>query len=376
MRACRRGGRADVAGRGAAAVETLAWVGARPGHVRMLEQTLLPGERRTLEVRTVDEMVDAIRRLAVRGAPAIGVAAAFGLLLGVQHEGARSPRELVAEVDAVAARLAAARPTAVNLFWALERMQRRARAAQEAGASSDAIVEALFDEARAIYEGDRATCRRMGEIGAELIRDGATLLTHCNAGALATAGIGTALAPMYVAAEQGKRIAVFADETRPLLQGARITAWELSQAGIDVTVITDGMAARVLYEGRIDAVFVGSDRIARNGDVANKIGTYGLALAAHAHGVPFYVVAPLATIDPAVESGAAIPIEERAAEEITQGFGRRTVPEGVRVYNPAFDVTPARLVTAIVTEVGCIERPDRAGIEDALRRGGVALAAS
>jgi len=206
-----------------------------------------------------------------------------------------------------------------------------------------------------------------------LRQDGARLLTHCNAGALATAGIGTALAPMYVAHEQGKRVQVYADETRPLLQGARLTAWELNQAGIDVTVITDNMASRVMAEGKIDAVFVGSDRIARNGDVCNKIGTYGVALSAQAHGIPFYVVAPLSTFDHKLASGDLIPIEERNAEEVAEGFGKRTVPAGVKVYNPAFDVTPAKLVRGIVTEVGVIEHPTTERVEEALRRGNVAL---
>lgn len=352
-------------------IETLRWEGGRPGHVRMVEQTLLPLRHEEIDVRTVLEMVDAIHRLAVRGAPAIGVAAAYGVLLGVQDQDTLAPAELVERTDEVCDTLAAARPTAVNLFWALNRMRARARAAAEEGADGAGIVQALFEEAHAIYHGDRETCRRMGELGAELIRNGDTLLTHCNAGALATAGMGTALAPMYVAREQGKRISVFADETRPLLQGARITAFELMHAGIDVTLITDGMAARVMYEGRIDAVFVGSDRIARNGDVCNKIGTYAVALAARAHDVPFYVVAPLSTIDPSLDSGDLIPIEERSPEEVTEGFGRRTAPEGVGVYSPAFDVTPAALVTGIVTEVGVVQRPDLARVEDALRRGGV-----
>ena len=348
-------------------VPTIVWSGARPGHVRLIEQTLLPEQFVVLEVRTLEQMFDAIRRLAVRGAPAIGVAAAFGLLLGVQHLDQRDPDDVLARVEEAAGWLAKARPTAVNLFWALERMVARARLEH---AARRGIVDALFEEARAIFDEDRAICRRIGEQGAALLRDGATVLTHCNAGALATADYGTALAPIYVAVEQGKRIAVFADETRPLLQGARLTAWELMQAGIDVTLITDSMAARVMFEGRIDAVFVGADRIARNGDVANKIGTYGVALLAREHALPFYVCAPLSTFDPRLATGAEIPIEQRGAEEITHGFGRRTAPEGVKVYNPAFDVTPARLVTAIVTEVGLIERPDRAGVEAALRRGG------
>ena len=355
-------------------VETLSWVGGCPGHVRMIEQTLLPGQHVDLEVKTVPAMVDAIYRLAVRGAPAIGVAAAFGVLLGIQELGQRSADEVLATTREVCTTLAGARPTAVNLFWALDRMKARAAREHAAGADGARLVAALFEEAHAIYDGDRATCRRMGEIGAELIQDGWTLLTHCNAGALATAGMGTALAPIYCAAEQGKRVQVYADETRPLLQGARLTAWELMQGGIDVTLITDNMMARVMYEGRIDAVFVGSDRIARNGDVCNKIGTYGVALAAREHGIPFYVVAPLSTFDPSLDSGDGIPIEERPAEEVTEGFGRRTAPVGVKVYAPAFDVTPARLVTAIVTEVGLIEAPNMERVEAALAAGGVEFA--
>lgn len=354
-------------------IETLRWEGGLPGHVQMVEQTRLPLVHEEIAVRTVPEMVDAIYRLAVRGAPAIGVAAAYGVLLGVQHAGDLPPQDLLSLTDQTCKTLAAARPTAVNLFWALARMRRRSEADSAAGLDGNAMVAGLFEEAHAIYEGDRRTCRRMGEIGAELIRDGDTLLTHCNAGALATAGLGTALAPMYVAQEQGKHISVFADETRPLLQGARITAFELMHAGIDVTLITDGMAARVMYEGKVDAVFVGSDRIARNGDVCNKIGTYSVALAARAHQVPFYVVAPLSTVDPSLESGDLIPIEERPPEEVTEGFGRRTAPEGVQVYAPAFDITPAGLVAGIITEVGLIPSPNLAGMEDALRRGGVDL---
>lgn len=353
--------------------ETLRWVGERPGHVTMIEQTLLPTQHVQLEVRTVPQMVDAIYRLAVRGAPAIGVAAAYGVLLGIQDLADQEADEVLARTRETCATLARARPTAVNLFWALDRMRARAEREHGAGADGKALVAALFEEAHGIFDGDRATCRRMGEIGAELIADGARLLTHCNAGALATAGMGTALAPIYVAQEQGKRVSVYADETRPLLQGARLTAWELMQAGVDVTLITDNMMPRVLAEGRVDAVFVGSDRIARNGDVCNKIGTYGVALAAREHGVPFYVVAPLSTFDASLDSGAGIPIEERPAEEVTMGFGRRTAPEGVKVYNPAFDVTPARLVSGIVTEVGLIERPDMGRVEEALTRGGVPI---
>lgn len=348
--------------------ETLSWQGGLDGHVRMIEQTLLPLEEKQLEVRSVPEMVDAIWRLAVRGAPAIGVAAGFGMVLGVREAGAG--QDVLEVARATKRALDAARPTAVNLMWATERVVRHLEGLE---CDSDGLKAACLEEAIAIYEGDRATCRAMGELGAGLISDGERLLTHCNAGALATAGMGTALAPMYTAHAQGKRIAVYADETRPLLQGARITAWELQRAGIDVTLLTDGMAARVMDEGKIDRVFVGSDRITRNGDVCNKIGTFQVALAAHHFGVPFHVVAPLSTVDPRLRSGRDIPIEERPAEEITEGFGRRTAPPGVKVYAPAFDVTPAELVTSIITEVGIVEGPDTAKIEDALRRGGVRI---
>jgi len=349
-------------------VETLRWEGQCPGYVSMVEQTLLPGQHVQLEVRTVPEMVNAIYRLAVRGAPAIGVAAAFGVLLGVQDQGALNREEFQKHTLLVCDELATARPTAVNLFWALNRMRQRLALDFEQGLDVAGLIAGLFEEAHEIFTSDRATCRRMGEIGAELIADGQSLLTHCNAGALATAGMGTALAPMYVAAEQGKQLHVYADETRPLLQGARITAWELMQAGIPVTLITDSMAARVMQEGKVDAVFVGSDRIAANGDVCNKIGTYGVALSAQAHGIPFYVVAPLSTIDPSLSDGSKIPIEERPAAEITEGLGRLTAPAGVDTYNPAFDVTPARLVTGLITEVGLLTAPDAASIQSALTR--------
>jgi methylthioribose-1-phosphate isomerase len=356
-------------------VETIVWQGGRPGFVRLLEQTLLPEKEVVIEVRTVEEMHDAIYRLAVRGAPAIGVAAAFGVLLGVQHIDDLDPSNVVGVARESASILSRSRPTAVNLFWALRRMIARAERDHARGASGDAIVDGLFAEALAIFDEDRAVCDKLGEVGSTLIRDGWTILTHCNAGALATAGAGTALAPIYRASAQKKHVKVFADETRPLLQGARLTAWELMQAGIDVTLITDNMAARVMFEGKIDAVFVGADRIARNGDVCNKIGTYGVAVLAREHRVPFYVVAPLSTFDPSIPDGSHIPIEERPAEEITRGFGRRTAPEGVKVYNPAFDVTPARLVTGIVTEVGVIESPDSAKVEAALKRGGILIEA-
>ncbi|MFT7540462.1 MAG: methylthioribose-1-phosphate isomerase [Gammaproteobacteria bacterium] len=336
----------------------------------MIEQTLLPLEERALEVRTVEEMVDAIYRLAVRGAPAIGVAAAYGVLLGVQELSGLENIEVEAHVREVAATLAKSRPTAVNLFWALDRMVSRAKTDREAGKSGDEMVTGLFEEAMAIHTEDDAQCRRMGELGAELLSDGQTILTHCNAGALATGGMGTALAPIYVAKEQGKRIHVFADETRPLLQGARLTAWELTKAGIETTVITDNMAASVMRSGKIDRVIVGSDRIARNGDVCNKIGTYGVAVLAQHHGIPFTVVAPLTTFDAKVACGADIPIEERPREEVSEGFGRRTITAEAGVYNPAFDYTPASMVSEIVTEAGVISAPDQAKVEAILRAAG------
>ncbi|MEW6072253.1 MAG: S-methyl-5-thioribose-1-phosphate isomerase [Planctomycetota bacterium] len=352
------------------AVATIRWEGELAGHVRLLDQTLLPGEPRIVEVASVDAMVDAIRRLAVRGAPAIGVAAAYGVVLGVQEHAGADAIEVVARAREAAATLAKSRPTAVNLAWALDRLVARAEGDRRAGRSGGEIAAGLLAEADAVAREDAAQCRRMGEIGAVLLADGMNVLTHCNAGALATSGIGTALAPIYVAAEQGKRVHVWVDETRPLLQGARLTAWELRQAGIASTLIADAAAASVMGQGRVDAVLVGADRIARNGDVCNKIGTYGVAVLAARHEIPFYVVAPLSSFDPAAASGAEIPIEERAPEEITRGFGSRTAPEGVRVFNPAFDVTPAELVRAIVTEVGILSPPRREGIEDALRRGG------
>jgi methylthioribose-1-phosphate isomerase len=357
-------------------VDTIRWEGTRPGHVRLIEQTLLPRETKVVEIRTVSEMHDAIYRLAVRGAPAIGVAAAYGLLLGVQDLKTNDPDEVLGVTKEVAAMLARARPTAVNLFWALDRMVARAARDHAAGGTGESVLDGLFEEAHTIWTEDRATCQRLGEVGAELINDGATVLTHCNAGALATAGRGTALAPIYQAHKDGKQVAVFADETRPLLQGARLTSWELMEAGVEVTLITDSMAGHVMSKGRIDAVFVGSDRIARNGDVCNKIGTYTVAVLAREHGIPFYVVAPLSTFDPELADGSLIPIEERPEAEVTEGFGQRTAPDGVQVYNPAFDVTPARLVTGIVTEVGVIEEPNEERVLAALAAGGRPQAAS
>jgi methylthioribose-1-phosphate isomerase len=334
------------------AVEAVRW--APDGAVRIIDQTRLPEEYVERDLRSLDDVCEAIRTLAVRGAPAIGVAAAMGLAAVLEREGT-DPASFRAALDAMAAAIRATRPTAVNPGWALDRML--ARAAGEPASSTVADLRAaLRAEATAILEEDRAMCRRIGEHGLALIPDGARVLTHCNAGALATAGIGTALAPLYAAVERGRRVEVFADETRPLLQGSRLTAWELHRAGIPVTVITDGMAASLMREGRIDCCLVGADRIAANHDVANKIGTYALAVAAHHHGIPFYVAAPRSTFDPATPSGAEIRIEHRAAGEVTAWGGRRTAPEGVGVHNPAFDITPAALITAIISDEGVWRR--------------------
>ena len=328
----------------------------RDGHLVLIDQTLLPRELSHLDCTTPEEDWDAIKRLAVRGAPAIGIAAAYGVCLGIRplfSEGKAPTREeLLAKVDQTAAYLATSRPTAVNLFWALDRMKACAAAAKNASAAD--IAAALMEEAQRIHDEDRTLCRRIGRFGAELIRDGDTLLTHCNAGALATADYGTALGVFYAAQEEGKKIRVYADETRPLLQGARLTAWELAARGIDVTLICDSMAAMLMRRKKIDAVFVGADRIAANGDVANKIGTYSVAVNARAHGIPFYVAAPFSTFDLTLSDGGQIPIEERDPEEIRRGFGIQTAPDGVKIYNPAFDVTPAGLISGIVTEKGVI----------------------
>ena len=334
-------------------VESVRW-SADGSAVDIIDQRLLPGRLERRELRTVDDVCDAIATLAVRGAPAIGVAGALGLVVALAPQAAERREAFLARAQALGDRIARVRPTAVNLAWAVGRVL---RVAERTSGDGSAILAAMRDEATHILDEDRAMCRRIGEYGATLLTEGAHVLTHCNAGALATAGIGTALAPVYVAAERGRRVAVFADETRPLLQGSRLTAWELAQAGIDVTVLADSMAASLMREGRVDLVIVGADRIAANGDVANKIGTYPLALAARHHGIPFYVAAPWSTVDPDTPSGDAISIEHRAADELARGFTPAVVPDQVAVYNPAFDVTPAELVTAFVTDRGIIRPP-------------------
>ena len=343
--------------------ETLRWIGDADGHLLMIDQTLLPAELVELECRDVETVWQAIKRLSVRGAPAIGIAAAYGLVIGLQNLPDDKSETFDQRLAQVASYLAESRPTAVNLFWALDRM---ARVAAEIGGTSDEKRAALLDEAQAIHDEDRQMCHAIGKFGAGLLNDGDQVLTHCNAGGLATSEYGTALSVFFTAQDEGKNIGVFVDETRPLLQGARLTSWELMQRGISATLICDSMAAQVMREGKVDAVITGADRVAANGDAANKIGTYSVAVLARHHGIPFYVAAPSSTFDLSIESGDEIPIEQRASEEITEGFGKRTAPEGVEVYNPAFDVTPADYIAAIITERGVIRPVTRDNILETL----------
>ena len=325
-------------------VEPIRW---RGNALDLLDQRLLPRNEHWVACRDAHEVAVAIRDMIVRGAPAIGVSAAFGVALAAQRGD---------DIDAAAAELRASRPTAVNLMWALDRML----AARDAGRDLTAEAESMFRE-------DVEANKRIGRYGAELLGESVTILTHCNAGALATAGYGTALGVIRAAVEGGKRVAVFADETRPYLQGARLTAWELKQENIDVTLITDSMAGHFFQQGRFDAVIVGADRIAANGDTANKIGTYTVAVLANAHGVPFYVAAPLSTIDSNCPSGTAIPIEERSAAEVTSMNGVSIAPDGINVRHPAFDVTPARLISAIITDRGVLRAPYDESIREVFR---------
>lgn len=331
---------------------TLEWTEA--GTVRLIDQTRLPTEEVYVECRTIDEVAHAIRTMQVRGAPAIGVAAAMGLALGAQTLRVSSVEDFLAGVHKMGGLLAATRPTAVNLRWAVDRLLALARNSRDLSVSE--IQAALVAEARKMREEDIRINRAMGQHGQALVPDPARILTHCNAGGLATAGYGTAIGVIRAAAQAGKHVMVWVDETRPLLQGARLTAWELQQAGIPVTLITDNMAGHFMGKGQVDLVIVGADRIARNGDVANKIGTYSVAVLARTHGIPFYVAAPISTLDLNLSDGSQIPIEERAPEEVTQLGGRRVAPAGIRVANPAFDVAPASYVDAIITERG-IARP-------------------
>jgi methylthioribose-1-phosphate isomerase len=328
-------------------VETVQWT---PEGVVMIDQTRLPREEVFVTCKNYIEVADAIRNMIVRGAPAIGVSAAMGVALG-----ALQSNDIAADMPAICDMLAGTRPTAVNLFWAIERMKNVFESVQHLPA--DEIKQRLVAEAQAVREEDIAINEAIGRNGAELVPDGKTVLTHCNAGALATAGFGTALGVVRAAVKLGKKIDVFADETRPFLQGARLTAWELQRDGIETTLITDNMAGHFLKSGRIGCVVVGADRIAGNGDVANKVGTYGVAVLAKENNVPFYVAAPISTLDLSLASGEQIPIEERASKEVTHVGGVHVAPEGIKVANPAFDVTPARYVTGIITERGVARHP-------------------
>jgi methylthioribose-1-phosphate isomerase len=336
-------------------VQAVKWIGDIDGYLELIDQRRLPLEFVKLQCRDVKTLFEAIKTLAVRGAPAIGVSAAYGLVMALQKlEANESIEKSLEELKCAREYLASSRPTAVNLFWALDRVCRATSPAQ----TLQQLREAVLREANAIYQEDVDMCRQIGRHGEKFIKDGSGILTHCNAGALATAGQGTALSPMFEAHNKGRKFRVYVDETRPLLQGARLTAWELKQAGIDVTVICDSMAGWLMKQGKINAVITGADRIAANGDTANKIGTYSLSILAREHGVPFYIAAPSSTFDLNIKSGAEIPIEQRSAEEVTTFTGIQTAPSGVDVYNPAFDVTDAREIAAIITEKGVIEKPD------------------
>ncbi len=375
-------------------VQALKWVGGVDGFLELVDQRLLPTKFVKLQCRDIEQLYEAIKTLAVRGAPAIGVSAAYGLVLGMQklnpadnaeqysrlglpHRtsprdgGARWAKAHPTVLDRSCEYLASSRPTAVNLFWALERVRRKAEefVASQADVTVAALQEVVLREANAICEEDVEMCRRIGLNGQKFIKDSFGVLTHCNAGALATAGQGTALSVMFEAHKKGRKFRVYADETRPLLQGARLTAWELQQAGIDVTVICDNMAGWLMKQGRINAVITGADRIAANGDAANKIGTYSLSILAGKHGIPFYVAAPSSTFDLSIKSGDEIPIEQRAADEVRSFAGVQTAPAGVDVWNPAFDVTQGRDITAIITERGVIENPNTDNVAEHFRSG-------
>lgn len=336
-------------------IKTVEWTAEG---IRMIDQRLLPTEEKYLILRSCEEVADAIKQMAVRGAPAIGVAAALGLAVGLQQAVATTVPDLQADFDYMCDVMSRTRPTAVNLFWAIERMREAFRRAAADTSDAEEIKRRMVAEAQAVYADDIAANRALGRFGGELLADGATVLTHCNAGALATAGdYGTALGVIRGARDAGKRIAVIADETRPFLQGARLTAWELDRDDIPVTLITDSMAGHVMKQGKVDAVVVGADRIAANGDTANKIGTYMVAVLARQHGIPFYVAAPISTIDLALPDGSQIPIEERDTREVTHMREQQLAPTGINVENPAFDVTPNEFIAAIITDKGVARAP-------------------
>ena len=337
-------------------IATIEWIGGIDGKIKIIDQTLLPDELKYVFCNDLKEIYHAIKTLMVRGAPAIGIAAAMGTVLGIGKKNSKNFEEFMKDLKETTSYLASSRPTAVNLFWGLKRMEDTAL--KNSHKPVEEIKNILLDEAKTILEEDKEICRKIGENGQSLIKEGDSVLTHCNAGGLATGYFGTALALIFAATEKGKTVHVYADETRPLLQGSRLTAWELKNAGIDVTLICDNMAAHTMREKKVDCVIVGADRIAANGDAANKIGTYGLSIAAKAHGIPFYVAAPASTFDLSLASGKEIPIEERDPEEVTHIQGKRIAPESIKVYNPAFDVTPAENIKAIITENGIINHPN------------------
>ena len=341
---------------------TIDWQGDA---IVMVDQRKLPAQEVYVRCRTAQEVARAIRTMVIRGAPAIGVSAAMGIALGMKRSTAKGTRQFAVEFQKACEMMAATRPTAVNLFWAIDRMKRAFAEGAQAGESPEELAARLEREARAIHDEDVASCRAMGAVGAAVLPDGARVLTHCNAGALATAGYGSALGVVRAAVEQGKRVAVIADETRPFLQGSRLTAWELLRDGIPTTVITESMAGPLMRAGDIDVVVVGADRIAANGDTANKIGTYTVAVLAHEHRIPFYVVAPLSTIDLATADGDQIPIEERDRREVTHLGPSRLTPEGAQIRNLAFDITPHRYIAGIITEKGIFEPPFAASLKRA-----------
>lgn len=345
-------------------IPTLEWL---PNGVNFLDQTKLPLEETYVLATDYQQVATVIRDMIVRGAPAIGVSAAMGVALGVSQSKATDIAALNAEIATISDTLAATRPTAVNLFWAIERMRQRYNTLASANTSIPEIKAALIAEARQMYDEDIAACKAMGAHGAALLPQTGTVLTHCNAGALATCGYGTALGVIRAAVERGHKINVFADETRPYLQGARLTAWELLHDNIPTTVLCDNMAGSLMRQGKIQAVIVGADRIAANGDTANKIGTYSVAVLAKEHGIPFYVAAPLSTIDPATAHGDLIPIEQRSATEVTHSNGRQMTPNGAAIQNPAFDVTPAKYISAIITERGVLRAPYEKSIAEMVR---------
>jgi methylthioribose-1-phosphate isomerase len=339
--------------------DTVRW--ENDGSIRLIDQTLLPQKEVLLKIQSIPDLAEAIKSLRVRGAPAIGIAAAFGVALAAHHYSGGAGQDFSSYIHNAIEHLAGTRPTAVNLFWALDRMRKKFQSSESHDISEIKIM--LLNEARAILDEDKAVCRAIGRNGALLLPESCTVLTHCNAGGLATGDYGTALGVIYAAAESGKKIKVYADETRPLLQGSRLTAWELTRAGIDVTVCCDSSAAVLMSSRRIDAVITGADRIASNGDTANKVGTYMLSVLAKEHHIPFYIAAPVSTFDFQIKSGAEIPIEQREADEVIKGFGCLTAPEGVKVFNPAFDVTPHSFISGIITEKGVLKPPFETSIQ-------------